>query len=276
VSVAGVYTSDLSVNSFALCDQLGLQPIHQVMGSSIYQMGYQSSWGQLGSGGAFGLGGSFMFELDTLSQALNEVRSKALGRLAEEARRVGAAAVVGVNTTARESDLETGTVALEHLVIGTAVRRQGGNGAQPVLTELSVADFAKLVRAGFEPVGIVAWSSVYFAGYAFSPGLVPGLASGETMMGLGRPYELREFTQAFYEARETVMRQMTAQASALGATGIVGVRIGHSAVRRELGGGMGSRTRSGLMVTFNALGTAIRQQEDAPLYPPEPTIDLTT
>ena len=39
------FTSDLSVNGFALCHQLGLTPLSQVMGSSIYQMGYQSSWG---------------------------------------------------------------------------------------------------------------------------------------------------------------------------------------------------------------------------------------
>jgi len=267
----GLFTSDLSVNGWALCHQLGLHPLSQVMGSSIYQMGYQSAWGQLGSWGQVGFGGTFMVELDTLSQALNEVRSRALGRLAEEARQVGAYAVVGVNTTAGESDLETGSVALEHLVVGTAVRRDGAQADQPVLTELSVADYAKLVRAGFEPMGIVAWSSVFFAGYAYGT----GVASGE-MMSIGQTYELQEFTQAFYNARETVMARLTAQAHALGASGVVGVRIGHSAVRRTLGGGMGSRERNGLMVTFNAVGTAIRQREDAPLYPPEPVVDLTT
>jgi uncharacterized protein YbjQ (UPF0145 family) len=260
------FTSDLSINGFALCDQLDLQPIHQVMGSSIYQMGYQASWGQTGG---WDPTGSYMFELDTLSEALNEVRSRALSRLAEEARRVSADAVVGVSTKAGESELETGTVALEHMVIGTAVRRPGADGSRPVLTELSVADFAKLVRAGYEPLGIVAWSSVFLAGYAFGP----GIALGEMSMRFGQNYELQEFTQAFYDARETVMQRMNQQAAALGASGIVGVRIGHNAVRRSLGGG-GSRERSGLMVTFNAVGTAIRQHEDAPLYPPEKTLDL--
>ena len=42
----GLFTSDLSINGWALCHQLGLRPLSQVMGSSIYQMGYQSSWGQ--------------------------------------------------------------------------------------------------------------------------------------------------------------------------------------------------------------------------------------
>ncbi len=69
------------------------------MGSSIYQMGYQTAWGRSA------LGGGAMVELDTLSQALNEVRGRALHRLAEEARHVGADAVVGVETRAGESDL---------------------------------------------------------------------------------------------------------------------------------------------------------------------------
>jgi uncharacterized protein YbjQ (UPF0145 family) len=268
----GLFTSDLSVNGWALAHQLGLQPLSQVMGSSIYQMGYQSSWGQGGSWGSLGLGGTFMVELDTLSLALNEVRSRALGRLAEEAMHVGADAVVEVNTRAGESSLETGSVTLEHTVFGTAVRRHGDRASRPVLTELPVSDFAKLVQAGFEPLGIVAWSSVFFAGYAFGA----GIATGEMMMGPVQTYELQEFTQAFYDARETVMAQISAQASALGASGVVGVKIGHHAVRHTMAGGLNSRERSGLMVTFNAIGTAIHQRESAPLYPPEMAIDLTT
>src|ERR1700689_4727389 len=66
----GSFTSDLSVNGFALCHQLGLKPMSQVMGSSIYQLGYQGAWGAGYEGG----GGGLLMEMDTLSQALNEVR----------------------------------------------------------------------------------------------------------------------------------------------------------------------------------------------------------
>jgi uncharacterized protein YbjQ (UPF0145 family) len=271
----GLFTSDLSVNGWALSHQLGLRPLSQVMGSSIYQMGYQGAWGQGGWGATTGMGfaGVYMIELDTLSRALNEVRSRALGRLAEEAAHVGADAVVEVNTRAGESALETGAVTLEHTVFGTAVSRNGSRASgQPVLTELSVADFSKLVRAGFEPYGIVAWSSVFFASYGYGP----GVAGAAMPLGATQNFELSEFTQAFYNARETVMAQLSAQASALGASGIVGVRIGHHAVRHTLQGGMGGRERSGLMVTFNAIGTAIRETEQTTLHPPETTIDLTT
>lgn len=274
----GLFTSDLSVNGWALSHQLGLRPLSQVMGSSIYQMGYQGAWGQGEWGGLSGMGATtYMVELDTLSRALNEVRSRALGRLAEEAMHVGGDAVVEVNTRAGESSLETGTTTLEHTVFGTAVSRNGSHESarhrdgRPVLTELSVADFSKLVRAGFEPLGIVAWSSVFFASYNFAPGLV----GGGMMAGGMQNFELREFTRAFYNARETVMAELNAQATALDASGIVGVRIGHRAVRHTVGGGMGGRERTGLMVTFNAIGTAIRQTGEATLYPPEMTIDLT-
>src|SRR5580693_2981716 len=64
----GAFTSDLSVGDFALCNQLGLKPVSQVMGSSIYQVGYQATpWPSA-------MGGAFMFEMEALSQAWNEVR----------------------------------------------------------------------------------------------------------------------------------------------------------------------------------------------------------
>jgi uncharacterized protein YbjQ (UPF0145 family) len=286
----GLFTSDLSVNGWALSHQLGLRPLSQVMGSSIYQMGYQSSWGRMEGG--YDPAGANMFELNTLSQALNEVRTRALGRLAEEAKHVGADAVVEVDTRSGESSLETVTVTLEHTVFGTAVSREdrssgigqhgggqhggGRHGSgrhgneRPVLTELSVADFSKLVRGGFEPLGIVAWSAVFFASYGYGAG---GFAGTRLMEGQMQNFELRAFTQAFYNGRESVMAELNAQASALGASGIVGVRIGHRAVRHEIQG-MNSKL-GGLMVTFNAIGTAIRQTDEVTLYPPETTIDLT-
>ncbi len=257
------------------------------MGSSIYQMGYQEAWGP--NAGGYDPFGTFMFELDTLSQALNEVRTRALDRLAEEALRIDADAVIGVETRAGESELAGaggGSLALEHMVLGTAVRRadsrrdRSSGIGQPVLTELSVADYALLLRAGIEPAGIVAWSAVFFAGYSF------GAGGGLTSMGMGvggatQNYELRDFTQAFYSARESVMTQIARQASALRAAGVVGVRICHTARRHTLRGGMGGavggfggREIQGLMVTFNAIGTAIHQHSHAAVQAPEPVVDL--
>src|SRR5438270_296396 len=79
------FTSDLSVSEFLLSRQVGIRPLSQVLGSSVYHVGYEyiSSWNSSG-------------ELTTVSHALNEVRSLALGRLAEEAHLLGAHVVLGV------------------------------------------------------------------------------------------------------------------------------------------------------------------------------------
>jgi uncharacterized protein YbjQ (UPF0145 family) len=257
----GAFTSDLSVADFALCHQLGLQPVSQVMGSSIYQVGYQNTpWPAR-------MGGGYMFEMQALSQGWNEVRERALHRLALEAGHVGADAVIGV-------DLQTGAHdwaenSIEYVVIGTAVRHSKGTtnaGNGPVLTELSVADYAKLLSAGVEPLGIVAWSSVFFVGASYSTQALGGISFTQNQ-------ELPEFTQGIYGAREIAVGRVTEQAARLDASGVIGVRIAHGIRQVSLGGG--AYTRNGLMVTFHVIGTAIREDRATIPTAPKTTIDLT-
>jgi uncharacterized protein YbjQ (UPF0145 family) len=269
----GAFTSDLSVADFALCHRLGLKPVAQVMGSSIYQVGYQySPW-------PAGMGGSFMFEMEALSQAWNEVRERALSRLAQEAGHVGADAVIGVELRSGEHDWAEN--AIEYMVIGTAVRHTGdGEGAPPlheakpgarkgpVMTELSVADYTKLLSAGIEPLGVVAWSSVFFVAASYAT----------QMMGSGLSFtqnqELPEFTQGLYSARETVVERLTEQAARFDASGVIGVRIAHGMQRMSVGAG--TYSRGGLLVTFHAIGTAIREDRATVPQAPQPIVDLTT
>ncbi len=85
--------------------------------------------------------------------------------------------------------------------------------------------------------------------------------------------ELPEYTQGVYEARERVMARVSSQASALGANGIVGVRVGHTIQRTEQGAGR--YQQGGLMVSFDAIGTAIREDAANNFTAPKTTIDLT-
>lgn len=279
----GAFTSDLSVGDFALCHQLGLKPVSQVMGSSIYQVGYQSTpWPST-------MGGGFMFEMEALSEAWNEVRDLALSRLAQEASHVGADAVVGVDLRTGEHDWAEN--AIEYVVIGTAIRHDrtaqaqanpsppaaGSNISQthsragrPVLTELSVADYAKLLSAGVEPLGVVAWSSAFFVGASYSTQMMSGVGG----LGFTQNQELPEFTQGVYSARESVVARLTQQAAKLDASGVIGVRIAHGIQRTTVGGG--TYSRGGLMVTFHAIGTAIREDRATIPYAPETIVDLTT
>jgi uncharacterized protein YbjQ (UPF0145 family) len=269
----GAFTSDLSVADFALCHRLGIKPLAQVMGSSIYQVGYQySPW-------PAGMGGSFMFEMEALSQAWNEVRGRALNRLAEEAGHVGADAVIGVELRTGEHDWAEN--AIEYIAIGTAVRHsEDGDVAQPprdavrrarrgpVMTELSVADYTKLLSAGIEPLGVVAWSSVFFVAASYA---TQTMGSG---LNFTRNQELPEFTQGLYSARETVVERLTEQAAKLDASGVIGVRIAHGMQRMSVGAG--TYSRGGLLVTFHAIGTAIREDRATVPQAPQPIVDLTT
>jgi uncharacterized protein YbjQ (UPF0145 family) len=254
------FTSDLSVNGFALCHQLGLKPLSQVMGSSIYQVGYQgANWPMM-------MGGSVLTELEVLSQAWNEVRRRALNRMELEARHAGADAVVGVQLRTAAHDWAQG--AIEYSVLGTAIRRAGAKaGSEPVMTELSVSDYAKLLDAGVQPLGIVAWTSVFFAAYENNWLLEPN------RMNPVYNYEMPEFTQAMYSAREQVMERLGAQAQQHGANGIVGVRVGHSARRQEVGSA--NRSRGGMVITFDAIGTAIRDDSATGPRAPQTNIDLS-
>jgi uncharacterized protein YbjQ (UPF0145 family) len=256
----GTFTSDLSVSGWALCHQLGLRPLSQVMGSSIYQMGYQgANWPMM-------MGGSVLTELQTISDAWNEVRRRALNRLELEAQHAGADAVVGVQVRTGAHDWAAESI--EYVVVGTAVRRDGGPpSAQPVMTELSVADYANLARAGIEPVGIVAWTSVFFAAYANNWAIEPNV------MNPVQNFEMREFTAGVYSAREQVMERLNWQAQELGASGIVGVRVGHTVRRQEVGSA--NRQRGGVVITFDAIGTAVREGSQIQQQPPKTTVDLS-
>ena len=274
---AGAYTSDLSTADFALCRQLGLRPVAQVMGSSIYQVGYQASRYGMGRG-LWQYGSGMITELETLTEAWNEARGRALYRLSREAQEVGADAVVGVSVRSEAKnfgDASMSSGAIEYSVVGTAVRRErpGTNGAPArgrrlVLTELSVADYVKLVHAGMEPAGIAAWSSVFFATYGYATAM--RAQSGFFGQGL-ESFELREFTEAIYAAREQVMERLGGQARALEASGIVGVRIGHQMRRQSIG----AASQEGLLVTFHAIGTAINETAGARVEAPKPILDLT-
>jgi uncharacterized protein YbjQ (UPF0145 family) len=241
------FTSNLSVADFALSRLEGVRPIAQVMGSSVYKVGWRNyPWG-----GTWGSSGGSITELTTLSQAWNEARQLALGRLAEEARVSGCHAVVDVTFTTRDHAFLTDEI--EIVVVGTAVHLpEGGRDGPPVLTDLSMPDFTLLRRAGYVPVGVVTATSVFYV-----------LASAETRRlttGWQRTkpnQEIPDFTQGVYTARETALGRASAQAQALGAHGLVGVQIDNRIEVREVE--QNNTSREDLIVTFHVLGTGIYQ-----------------
>ena len=194
----GAFSSDLSVAEFSLLHRLGIDPITMVMGSSIYHVGWQNVYFNSPT------------EFHAVSDAYNEARRLALGRLVEEAQTAGADAVVGVRITEGAYDWAASTI--EFMAIGTAVRlpaelRSAGG---PVLTDLSGQEFWQLCDAGIRPVGIVAFTSVHYAPATMRTVMAQG---GGMMGGSWLNQELTDYTQGLYDARRTAMRGITAQAA---------------------------------------------------------------
>ncbi len=114
---------------------------------------------------------------------------------------------------------------------------RGGEGRPFLFTsDLSVNEFLLVRRAGFDPLGLVIGSSIYHIGYQRG--------------SWNQNQELPVLSQAMYAARELAMTRMEAEADALGADGIVGVRLDVS--RYEWGENLAE---------FIAVGTAIRHRE---------------
>jgi uncharacterized protein YbjQ (UPF0145 family) len=124
-----------------------------------------------------------------------------------------------------------------------------------------VPDFAKLRRAGIETLGVVAWTSVFY---------VRSWAGMQAGGGLGMGYlgnqEMTDYTRGIYEAREAVMSRVSAQAAAVGASGVVGMRVTHN---------IQGSAQNGLIMSFSAIGTAIRESAANHFTAPKMTIDLT-
>jgi uncharacterized protein YbjQ (UPF0145 family) len=147
-----LFTSDLSVNEFLLARESDMQPISQVMGSSIYHIGRIRDYK-----GA-------TCEITTISDAHRQSRHLAVSRLAQEAQLVGADAVVGVRLKERWITMgahgkggDDGGEIIEFTVVGTAVRAPWITHApgQPVVTDLSGQDLWALQEEGFEACGFL-------------------------------------------------------------------------------------------------------------------------
>jgi uncharacterized protein YbjQ (UPF0145 family) len=112
-----------------------------------------------------------------------------------------------------------------------------GQATSLFTSDLSVNEFLLVREAGFRPMGLVLGSSIYHVGIQFGR--------------WSRNQELEQLSQAMYHARELAMSRMEAEADALGADGIVGVRL--DIEFKEFGSDLAE---------FIAIGTAVKG--DAP------------
>jgi uncharacterized protein YbjQ (UPF0145 family) len=228
-SHGGLFTSDLSVNEFALLHEAGFEPLGLVMGSSIYHVGYQfQQWNQ-------------SQELQVLTQAMYTAREYAIARMEAEADALGADGIVGVRLDIKQ--YSWGAELMEFMAIGTAVRSSRGGAwrtpsGKPFTCDLSGQDMWTLVKTGHAPVSFVLGTCVYHVAHQ---------TLRQSWKQIGRNTEMAIFTQATYDAREIAMSRMQAEAERDGASGIVGVSVIEN-----------SHIWGEHAIEFLALGTSIR------------------
>jgi uncharacterized protein YbjQ (UPF0145 family) len=239
-----LFTSDLSVNELLLTRQLGYQPLSQVMGSSIYHVGWQYTR-------QYGWGTSSQ-ELTTLSQAHQHAAVLALGRLEQEAALLRAHGVVGVRFTRRS--YEWGSDLLEYTAIGTAIRLPNVPlGPRPFLSDLSGQEFWTLLQAGYYPAGVVTGYCSYYV--ALGSQMTRQL-QGWWGMG-GNNQEIVPFAQAVYTARHLAMTRTEEMARSMRSLGIVGMHIENDRRIIEYETDNPQAKYLDLGIHFAAIGTAI-------------------
>jgi uncharacterized protein YbjQ (UPF0145 family) len=255
------FTSTLSVNEFALMNELGTTALGQVMGASVHQIGWQylppeARWGQ-----------TLVCSVNSLEAAWDQARRRAFARMTQEATLLGADAVIGVKVSRGEHDWARGCV--DYVVTGTAIRLPGAEpGRTPGLSDLSVQEYWKLVSAGWTPAGLCASTAAFFV--SVSTGT--RLRQWRTVM---QNQEFGDYSRGFTEARQSAIRALSRQADVAGGGGIVGVTLehhiheekiktmpgysyGYGAGGQQSGVNSGGRDeREGVLITIQALGTAI-------------------
>ncbi len=248
------FTSDLSVKEYALAEASGLQPVSQVMGSSVVQHG----WGA-GQNSFYIQRG----EVPGLSEPWNLARDRAFGRMRQEAEFAGADGVIGIEISHRALG-EPNNVEL--VVFGTAVRdrvmppRRQGFG----MCTLSGQEVDKLRRIGAEVCGVVGYTSVVCVQLSMQSNYI--MSSSGWLGGAGAMNtEIREITQGVYDARARVMSEVRRQAAAAGANDIVISALAHTIDHREYEQAVGYKYHL-FYVTMNVLGTAVRLGA----HPPHP------
>lgn len=242
-----VFSSDLSSKEYAIAHASGLEPIAQIMGSSVVQHGWQNyGWASYGGG---------ISEMPAFATPWNLSRDRSFDRLRQEAQFAGADAVIGIELTAGTFLGEPGTV--EYVVFGTAVRDSQlphGQRSGPRMCTLDAQDVHKLRRIGAETVAVIGHTSVVVVALS--------MLANQMMRSWWGNQEMTEVTEGVYAARHLAMEEVSRQAREAGANNMVISTLTHNIDHREY-------ERPGLaqhffIVSMHVLGTAIRLGAHAP------------
>lgn len=206
----------------------GFTPKHFVFGTVAYSIG-------VGGGIAGAFRGLSRGEIKEFSDVFNKTRHLALERISADARKFGANAVVGINTS-----IVPFRGMQEMLMIGTAAHHPMLEPAAmetPITSDLTCEEMWNLVHLGYMPIRLVLGVSVYSIGFA------GGITAAFKSLAKG---EITEVTTLIYEARENAIQHLYNDAVECGANDVVGIKT----YVYSLGSGI---------IEFMAIGTAVRK-----------------
>ena len=261
---SGTWGSALSADEFAAIRSVGCEPVGQVFGAAVYNAG-ASAYGCPGASGSPGdgsparlatevSGGGGAGSFGPLVQAMDQARHTALDRMITECAQLGGHGVVGVHVS-RGAFLG----GAQFTVIGTAVRVPGAAHGQsaPFTSDLSGQDFAKLITAGWVPVGLALGISIGSRHDDRGTTRQARWISGNA--------EVVGWTELVNQVRHDARRQLESDVGRLGAEGVVIAAMPMRVRQRDCPAVVGRRDH---VVEASLIGTAV-----AGFPPAEPRAD---
>ena len=219
-------TSSNGQELYCLLD-CGYTPKKFVIGNVCYSIGV--------TGGIFGaLKSMARGEIKEFSDIFNSTRHLALRRISQEARAAGANAVLGIQTRIMPFG-----AAHEMLMVGTAAHHPGlpGNSnVEPVTSDMTCEEMWNLASMGYMPLKLVLGTAVY------ALGVIGGLKAMFKSFSRG---EISDLTSLIYDAREHAIGLLKAEAAAIGADDVVGIKT--------------HIHEYGSLIEFMAVGTAVKK-----------------
>jgi uncharacterized protein YbjQ (UPF0145 family) len=220
---SGTWGSALSADEFTAIRGVGFEPVGQVLGAAVYNVGYTGGYACPGAWAGYGAsyvtpyrsvtavsGVSSLGSFGPMVQTLYQARRTALGRMSAECAELGGHGVVGVMLTI--GSFPAG--GLEFKAIGTAVRAPGGVALKkPFTSDLSGQDFAKLIMAGWVPVGMA-------LGISVGARHDDWLTINQTRWGTGNT-EVSGYTDLVNQSRHDARTQLDQDVARLGGRGVV-------------------------------------------------------
>jgi uncharacterized protein YbjQ (UPF0145 family) len=219
---SGTWGSALSADEFTAIRAVGFEPVGQVLGAAVYNIGYTGGYGCPGAWAGFGgyagpyqsvtavSGSGMLGSFGPMVQVMYAARRQAIGRMTAECEELGGHGVVGVALTI--GSFPAG--GLEFKAIGTAVRAPGGVPLkQPFTSDLSGQDFGKLIMAGWVPAGLA-------LGISIGARHDDWLTINQTRWGSGNS-EVSGYTDLVNQTRHDARSQMDRDVTRLGADGVV-------------------------------------------------------